>query len=328
MSVEYKDYYQILGVDRTADEKAIKAAFRKLAREYHPDVNPANEDKFKELNEAYEVLSDAKKRQMYDNLGANWRNGQSFTPPPGYEQYGDMGGFGQSFGQGGDFSDFFEMLFGQMGVPFSGMGGGMGQGMGGGGYTYTTGGPGGFAQGADPRAARRQARVDPAALTMSQPLYLDLEDVARGAQKEVTIQHSGRRVSVSIPRGIKEGGKIRLAGEGKAGPGGIKGDAHLVVHFNRHPQFELDGDRLVYPARLSPADLVLGATLHVPTLEGQSLSLTIPAGTQPGALMRLKGQGLPQKSGQGDLFVRVGVAIPRDPGEAEKALYEQLKALQ
>ena len=322
MSIEYKDYYDILGVSRTASEKEIKSAFRKLARKYHPDVDPSAEDKFKELNEAYEVLGDSAKRKRYDQLGANWKQGQSFNP----EDFGFGQGFGGGFSQGGyqgggpgaaGFSDFFDTLFGQMGMNGPGVSfdfGNMG-GMGSTGY----GGRASSSRGSQ----TKQKKVN---LNVEQPLYLDLEDLAGGVKKSVNIKHSGKKVTVNIPRGVKDGAKIRLSNEGKQTTSGRKGDVHLVVHFNKHPDFDLEGDRFIYNAKLSPALLVLGAEIKVPTLD-KKLSLTIPAGTQPGKLMRLKGQGLPQKSGQGDLFVRIQVSIPESPTAEEVKLYEQLKKL-
>ncbi len=320
MGVEYKDYYELLGVSRTADEKAIKSAFRSLARQYHPDAQGGNEDKFKEINEAYDVLSDSKKRRMYDKLGPNYRHGQGFEPPPDFSQHGFGGGFGQGgfsqadfggAGGGGAYSDFFDMLFGQAGVNM----GGMGQGMGAGGHYGA-------------QSASRQKPPPKENLTVKQVIYLDLEDVAKGSEKKVTLKYSGKTMTVKVPRGIKEGSKIRLSGEGKQGMRG-KGDVHLEVRFNRHEQFEIEGERLVYQAKLSPAEMVLGTTAKIPTLFGNSLELTIPAGSQPDKLMRLKGQGMPIKSGQGDLFVRLKVLIPEGESltDEEKTLYEKLLEL-
>lgn len=314
MSVNYKDYYDILGVSRSASAKEIKSAFKKLAKKYHPDVSSDSGDKFKEINEAYEVLGDESKRKRYDQLGANWKQGQSFNP----EDFGFGGGHqytGGSFGSAG-FSDFFDILFGQMGA-------------GGAQFQYDFGG------GADPfggayagqRGARSRQQQRPAQkinLNVEQSLYLDLEDLIGGVKKQVTISHSGKKLSVNIPRGVREGGKIRLSGEGKQAGGSQKGDVHLVVRFNKHKHFEFEGDRLVYPAKLHPEDFVLGGEIKVPTLE-KSVTLTIPAGAQPGKLMRLKGQGLPEKSGQGDLYVRLGVKIPEVPTATEKTLYEELR---
>lgn len=316
MGVEYKDYYKILGVPRTASEKEIKGAYRKLAREYHPDVNPGAVDKFKDINEAYEVLKDPGKRKMYDSLGSNWRAGQNFNPPPGFDGWqtvnmndlGDMGGF----------SNFFEMLFGGLGGRggFSG-----GQGFpGGGGFYEDMGGRGQQA------GARRQARPQAEQLNIEEDLYLDLEEVATGTRKEI-VAPSGKRLTVNVPKGVAEGAKIRLAGEGAQGYGG-QGDLLLVVHYRKHPKFKLEEGNLVYEAPVPVPDLVLGGEIRVPTLHGE-LSMTIPAGTQPGRLMRLKGQGLPKKDGKtiGDLLVRPRAVIPEHPSDREKELYTELRGL-
>lgn len=314
MGVQYKDYYQILGIARDATEKEIKSAFRKLARQYHPDVNPENEEKFKEINEAYEVLGDAKKRQMYDKLGSNYRHGQGFQPPPGYNSgYGggfeNFGGFQNMGGNfaGGDFSEFFNAIFGQM----HGMGAG-----GGGVHINDLGGFGGFGNAHDFNPHRQPPPRQAPALR-EQSLYLNLDEITAGTQKKVKLSHNGKTVTVKIPVGVKEGSKIRLASEGVL----------LVVHFNKHPDFDVDGDRLIYNARLSPAQLALGCEINVPTLSGKKLALTVPAASQPDKLMRLKGQGLPIKSGQGDLFVRLKVQIPETLTDEQRALYEKLKKL-
>ncbi len=325
MAVQYKDYYEILGLKRGATDKEIKAAYRKLAREYHPDVNPTAGDKFKEINEAYEVLKDPEKRKRYDNLGANWKNGQGFTPPPGFEGYttvdfGDLGGLG---GMGG-FSDFFEMLFGQMAGA---------QPRGSQGFRFTQGfGPdleeefGSHTH----RYRTHQHRPGPQEqvreqLDIEQPVYLTLEEVASGGQKSVYLNHSGKRMTVNIPKGLKPGAKIRLAGEGQTGRTGRRGDVLLVVHYSSHPKFQVDGLHLIHETSVPVPELVLGTEIQVPTLSG-NVTLTIPPGTQPGRTLRLKGQGLPSKTGEkGDLLVRVKGIIPESPSEREIELYQELK---
>lgn len=322
MAVEYKDYYQILGISKNASEKEIRSAYRKLAREHHPDVNAGNDKKFKEINEAYEALKDPEKRKLYDSLGANWRQGQNFNPPPGFNggydsvDLGDMGGF----------SSFFDILFGGAagGRGFSAQGF---PGGGGSGYEDLFGGSG------QPQGGyRRQqhpggAASKPEQLNIEEKLYLDLEEVASGLRKEV-ITPSGKRLTVNIPKGVKQGGKIRLSGEGHQGRSG-RGDLLLVVHYRKHPHFKVEDENLVYEAALPVPDLVLGTEIKVPTLHGE-VSMRIPAGTQPGRLMRLKAQGLPSKDGKtvGDLLVRPKALIPVEPSEQEKALYQQLQALQ
>ncbi|HEY9744665.1 MAG TPA: DnaJ C-terminal domain-containing protein [Oculatellaceae cyanobacterium] len=306
MGVEYKDYYSILGVPRNATEKEIRSAYRKLARQYHPDVNPNAGDKFKDINEAYEVLKDPEKRRMYDSLGSNWRQGQNFTPPPGFEGWqtinvGDLGGLG-------GFSSFFEMLFGGGGFSASGFRGAEA-------YEDLFGGRGAYG---------RQTR--PENLDIQQEIYLSLEEIASGASKEIATP-AGKRVTVNIPKGVKEGAKIRLAGEGAQGRT-RRGDLFLVVRYRKHPKFKIEDDNLLYEAPVPVPDLVLGGEIKVPTLSGE-VAMKIPAGTQPGRLMRLKGQGLPLKGGKGhgDLLVRPKAIIPEHPSEREKALYQELRSL-
>lgn len=322
MGVEYKDYYKILGVSRTASDKEIKSAYRKLAREYHPDVNQGSEDKFKDLNEAYEALKDPEKRRLYDSLGSNWRQGQNFNPPPGFEGWqtvnmGDMGGMG-------GFSSFFDILFG------GGMGaGGFGaQGFSGGGaagYDDLFSGMGG---GRGQRGGARAQSHSSEQLNIEQELLLDLEEGAKGISKEV-LTPSRKRLSVNIPKGVRPGAKIRLAGEGHQGHRG-RGDLLLVVKYRPHPRFSLEDDALVYEAPVPIPDLVLGGEIKIPTLGGAELNMKIPAGTQPGRMMRLKGQGFPSKDGKsnGDLLVRPKAQIPVQLTEREKTLYQELQTLQ
>jgi curved DNA-binding protein len=323
MSVEYKDYYNILGVSRNATEKEIRTAYRKLAREYHPDVNPGAAEKFKDINEAHEVLKDPEKRRMYDSLGANWRQGQSFTPPPGFEGFqtinmGDLGGLG-------GFSSFFDAIFGGMGAQ-----GGQAYGFPGGGgamYEEMFGGPQAH-RGARGRTGGRGQAYAPEQLNIEEDLYLDLEEVAAGVSKEV-VTPSRKRVTVNIPKGVSEGAKIRLAGEGQQSPMG-RGDLLLVVHYRKHPKFKVEEDNLVYEAPVPVPDLVLGAEIKVPTLQHGEVMMKIPPGTQPGRLMRLKGQGMPSKKDgkhTGDLLVRPKAMIPEHPSDREKELYQELQAL-
>lgn len=317
MGVEYKDYYKILGVPRSATDKEIRSAFRKLAREHHPDVNQGSEDKFKDLNEAYEVLKDPEKRKMYDSLGSNWRQGQNFNPGGGFDGWqnvnmGDMGGMG-------GFSSFFEAIFGNMG----GAGGFSGQGFPSGGAGYASYDDL-FSGGQSRRSSRPGQARTPESLNIQEDLYLDLEEVAAGCKKEV-VTPSRKRMTVNIPKGVKEGAKIRLTGEGSQGRTG-RGDLLLVVHYRKHPKFKVEDSNLIYEAPVPVPDLVLGTEIKVPTLHGE-VAMKLPASTQPGRLMRLKGQGLPTKNGAGDLLVRPKAVIPEHPSEREKELYSELKAL-
>lgn len=304
MPVKYKDYYESLGVPRTATADEIKKAFRKLAREYHPDVakdKKKAEERFKEINEAYEVLSDPEKRKKYDELGAHWKSGAEFRPPPGF---GGFGG-GQTFhgGRGGaeefhfggtGFSDFFEQLFG------SRMRGGFSQG-------------GNFAR---EDFAERGADIEG-------DIMVTLEEAARGSVRTVNVTHGDRREShqVRIPAGISEGQKLRLAGRGGSGSGGGEsGDLFLRVRFAKHPDFDVEGHNLIYELELAPWEAALGAEIPVPTLESR-VNIKIPAGTSSGQKLRVRGRGLGK---DGDLLVVAKIVVPHKIPDAQKKLWEQL----
>jgi curved DNA-binding protein len=332
--VKFKDYYEVLGVPRTATDKEIKAAYRKLARQHHPDANKGNkqsEERFKEIGEAYEVLKDPTKRQRYDQLGSSYKDGSDFRPPPGYTNagpggftfdFGSMGRGGQTGGAGSGgagggaaFSDFFEMLFGQnfgtqAGSQFGGMSG-MG-GMGGAGI------PPGMQQG----ARRRDQELD---------IELTIEELAEGTTRTIQITEPGakaRTLEVKIPAGVRAGSKVRVAGEGGKSMGGPV-DLFLKVQVKPHEYFTIDGDNLICEISLSPAQAVLGAEAAVNTLDG-NIRIRIPAGTQNGRLLRLRGRGLPKLKGgtKGDQLVRAKIVIPAAVTAQEKALYEQLAALE
>ncbi|HEX5397820.1 MAG TPA: DnaJ C-terminal domain-containing protein [Verrucomicrobiae bacterium] len=317
MPVQYKDYYETLGVSRGASDAEIKKSFRKLAREYHPDVakdKKRAEDKFKEINEAYEVLSDPAKRKKYDELGANWKSGAEFRPPPGYDSFSG----GQAFrGRGGaaaedfefhfggtGFSDFFEQLFGSR--------------MRGGGF----GSRGGF----------RSAQYAERGADIEGDIMVTLEEVMRGSVREVTVRRPVGRTTktetcqVRIPPGVSEGQKLRVAGRGEAGSGGGEaGDLYLRVRMAKHPDLEVDGHDLIYDAELAPWEAVLGAEISVPTLAGR-VNIKIPAGTQDGQKLRVRGRGLPSRDNEsGDLFVVARIAVPSKLTDAERKLWEQLR---
>jgi curved DNA-binding protein len=317
--MEFKDYYKILGVDKGADAEAVKKAYRKLAGKYHPDKNPgskAAEERFKEVNEANEVLSDPEKRKRYDQLGARWndpgfQNGYTggFGGFGGREAAGAGGGrrrsrtfteedLGEMFGGGGSFSDFFETYFGG-----AGMGGGAGPGMGRQGGAWAGGRPGGQ-PGAD-----YQADVE-----------ITLEEAYSGAKKVFEI--NGRKLRLAFKPGIADGRVIRMEGKGGRGAnGGPDGDLHLRIHVQPHPVFERRGDDLHMPLDLEIQDAVAGRTEEIRTLGG-NVKLRIPAETDNGKVFRLKGQGMPvygREGEHGDLYVTVRLRLPKHlkPAEAE-----------
>jgi curved DNA-binding protein len=302
--MEYKDYYAVLGVPKNADDKAIKAAYRKLARKHHPDVNKgdaASEAKFKEINEAYTVLSDPEKRRRYDAIGPEWARSVRARRPPGRQRevnvdFGDLGGF----------SDFFRTIFG----------GGFGEA---GAETFEVGDLGDlFGRGA--RAPARNPDVEA-------PVELTLEEALRGARR--TIQLDGRQLDVTVPPGVRADQRIRLAG-GAGSPGGAPpGDLFLKVSLLPHPRFERDGDDLRVRVVAPLTTAVLGGEVDVPTLEG-SLGIKVPPGSSPGRVFRLRGHGLPRagdKGARGDLLAVLGVDLPRELGPRERELFEELRRL-
>ena len=302
MAVKYKDYYESLGVPRTASDADIKKAFRKLAREFHPDVakdKKKAEEKFKEINEAYEVLSDKDKRKKYDELGADWKSGAEFRPPPGHGGFGGgqafrggrpTGNGTQEFEFGGTgFSSFFEQLFG---ARMREGGGGFGQ-------------PGGF------------GAQEPESRDVEGDIMVSLEEARKGSIRTVTVRHHGGADShqVKIPAGITEGQRLRISGRGENG-----GDLYLIVKLAKHPDFEVDGHNLIHELELAPWEAALGAEISVPTLDGR-VSIKIPAGTASGQKLRVRGRGLGK---EGDLFVVTKVVIPAATTDAQKKLWEQL----
>ncbi len=303
--MKYKDYYQTLGVNRDAKPEEIKRAYRKLARKYHPDVSsePDAEAQFKEIGEAYEVLRDEKKRAAYDNLGMNWRAGEEFTPPPGWEP---GPGFGAGFSSAGfDFSDFFEELFG----------GGRGQ------------RHGGF-EGFDPFSGHRHARARAGTRGRDESVRvrIPLNDAYHGTERSLEIEESrGRRrkLKVKIPAGVTSGQRIRLGGQGARGTnGGRAGDMYLEVELEPHPVYRVDGRDIHMDLPITPWEAALGATVKVPTLGGK-FDLKIPPGSQSGRQMRVRGKGLGQKD-KGDLYVRLQIVTPKADSAAAKSLYEKM----
>jgi curved DNA-binding protein len=312
MPVQYKDYYETLGVPRNASDADIKKSFRKLARQYHPDVakdKKQAEEKFKEINEAYEVLSDPAKRKKYDELGANWKSGAEFRPPPGWEgQAGQpfrgrrgagQGGEGFEFEFGGTgFSDFFEQIFGAANAR--------------------RGGFSGFGNHHEEEIAERGRDVEG-------DIMVTLEEAARGSIRSVSVRHGSKTEThqVKIPAGVTEGQRLRISGRGEHGSGGGEsGDLYLRVRLAKHPDFEVDGRNLIYEAELAPWEAVLGTEISVPTLTGH-VHIKIPAGTQSGQKLRVRNHGL---GSNGDLLVAAKIAVPSKISDGEKKLWEQLKS--
>lgn len=305
--MEYKDYYKILGVERGADQESIKRSYRKLARKYHPDVSKEAdaEAKFKELNEAYEVLKDPEKRAAYDQLGSNWQAGQDFRPPPGWDQGFEFHGGGYTQVDPEQFSDFFESLFGR-----GGFGGARG--------FYQTGG----------RGARRGENTHA-------KILIDVEDSYQGATRTITLRHSElgadgrpqireRAINVKIPKGIASGQQIRLSGQGEAGFGGAEaGDLYLEIEFKPHALYHLDGKTVYLDLPVAPWEAALGATVRAPTPTGP-VDLRIPPNSRAGSKLRLKGRGLPAKE-PGDLFVVLQITLPPADSEAAKNAYRQME---
>jgi len=331
MAVQFRDYYDVLGVSKTAAEDDIKSAYRKLARKYHPDVNPGDksaEEKFKELNEAYEVLSDAEKRKKYDALGANWKAGQDFRPPPGWEganvEYGDFGDIGDMFGgrSAGGFSDFFESLFG----------GGR-------------------------RSGRRGAGFAMRGQDVEADIPLTLEEAHRGGKRTITLQvtepcsdcrgtgfkdektvcptcrgagaiRRPKSIEVTIPPGVGDGSVIRLAGQGEPGANGAAaGDLFLRVRLQPHRLFRIVGDNDVQiELPVAPWEAALGAKITVPTIEGAG-EMKIPPSAQTGQRLRLRRQGLNRRGGgRGDEYVKIKIVNPPRLTPNEKELFEKLAA--
>ena len=331
--MEFKDYYATLGVPKTASEKEIKQAFRKMARKYHPDVNPGDksaESRFKEINEAYEVIGDPQKRKKYDELGSNWKmyeqaqragggaGAAGFDPSQWNINFGGGGAGGQGsyrtmtaeemrdlFGNDDPFSDFFHAFFSGGGEPeMRGRGGRAGT-----------------------RSRSRQGR------DVEHSIDLSLEDVYRGTTRRLTLKHDGRSrtVDVRIPAGVGEGSRVRVSGEGEQGSGGASsGDLYLRVHITPDSRFERKGQDLHAKVRVPVTTAVLGGEAEVPNLGGKPLRLRIPAGTQNGQVFRLKGHGMPfvGKPGEhGDLYATVEAELPRQLTPEERTHYEALARL-
>jgi len=305
--MEFTDYYEVMGVARDATQDDIKRAYRKLARKYHPDVSEAEnaEVRFKEVGEAYEVLKDSEKRAAYDQLGANWKSGQEFRPPPNWDEGFEFSGSGVGNGGfgGEQFSDFFETLFGQ------------GHGRAGGGH------PGG--REFHLRGEDRHARI-----------HIDFRDSYTGVQRPITLHvpqvtadghvvTQEKTLNVKIPKGIRDGQKIRLAGQGSPGFGqGKAGDLFLEIEFRADQRYRIDGTDVTLSLPVAPWEAALGATITVPIPSG-NVELKIPADSNQSSKLRLKGKGLPAKP-PGDLYVLLDVQLPPADSDAARELYEKM----
>ena len=306
--MDFKDYYKILGVEPTADEKAIKAAYRKLARKYHPDVSKERdaEDKFKEANEAYEVLGDAQKRAEFDEIRKyGGQHGRPFQAPPGWQSRGGAGGAGAGF-EGGDFSDFFSSIFGARGgSPFGG--------------------------------ARQQRSAGRRGQDVELELAIFLEETLSKESKQISFQvpqtnAAGQRtgfttktLNVKIPAGVSDGERIRLKGQGAPGSGGgANGDLFLTIRMAPHPLFDVEGQDLIITVPLAPWEAALGTKVAVPTLDGK-INLTIRPDSQSGQRLRVPGKGLANKQGErGNLYAQLKVVMPPTNDASARELWTQL----
>ncbi len=350
--MEYKDYYKILGVERNATEAQIKSAYRKLARKYHPDVNKSADavNKFKDINEAYEVLSDKEKKNRYDSLGANWQQGANFTPPPGFEGFNfnnfNQGGFSGGFA-GGDFSDFFSSIFGDLMGGARRTGGRASRRASNQGFSYEDlfSGSSNYASGCQGGCSGQNQQEEN--LDITQELNITAKDLM--SDKPVSVKMNSvekctrcsgigsncsecggtgivkrtRTLTVKIPKGVKEGQKIRLKGEGKTDKYGRKGDLYFTIKF-KNSEYIIDGEDVIKTVEITPAEAVLGCKKDVSTLHG-IINIKIPENTRSGKTLRLKELGLPKKSGgYGNLNIKIAINIPAEITPKQKELYKKL----
>ena len=345
--MKYKDYYETLGVGRDASDAEIKSAYRKLARKFHPDINKTKEaeEKFKDINEAYEVLGDKSKRQRYDSLGANWQGGADYTPPPGFENFGfnfNQGG-AQTFnfgGNAGGFSDFFASLFGDMmGAQSSGTRGGFN------GFDFSQAD---FGQ--QRRTSSRKTSSSSKAEDLDITKTLNITAKELFDRKPITINYtqldkcgfcngggycshcggtgymsSPKTVKVTLPKDIAEGKKIRLKGEGKVSQNGIKGDLYLIVHI-KDTEYEINGADLTKEVEITPPEAVLGCNKDIETLHGK-INIKIPAGVSSGQALRLKGLGLPDGNNYGVLNAKIKIVISKNYSSEVIELYKKIQNL-
>jgi curved DNA-binding protein len=300
--MKYKDYYETMGLERSASQEDVKRSYRKLARKYHPDLSKHTdaEDRFKELGEAYEVLKDPEKRAAYDRMGSEWRNGQDFQPPPNWDEGFEFRGAGNETGEQADLHDLFEKMFGG-------------------------------ARGAHPR----QQPFDVRGEDHHAKVLIDLEDAYRGAQRSIALQMpvideqghvslETRTLDVSIPKGIRAGQHLRLSGQGAAGATpGTAGDLYLEIAFREHPRFRVDGRDVSLELPVAPWEAGLGAQVTVPTPDG-SVEMTVPADSAGGRRLRLKGKGIPGDP-PGDLYVILNIVLPPADSDTAKAAYDAMR---
>lgn len=303
--MDFKDYYDIMGLERSASQDEIKRAYRKLARKYHPDVSKEAdaETRFKELGEAYAVLKDPEKRAAYDELGANWKAGQDFHPPPNWDAGFEFSGGGETGGDGSAYSDFFESLFGH-----------------------------GFGSA---QSDRRHAGFHARGEDHHASVLINLDEAYRGATRDITLRtpelDSGghvvtkqRTLSVKIPKGVRQGQRIRLSGQGSPGMGeGRAGDLYLEIEFNPHRLFGVEGRDVYFELPITPWEAALGATIKAPTPEGP-VDLKIPGGTTAGRKLRLRKRGIPGEP-PGDLYVTLAITLPAADSDTARQLYRKME---
>ncbi|MEG3439937.1 DnaJ C-terminal domain-containing protein [Pannus brasiliensis CCIBt3594] len=323
-STDYKDYYAVLGVSKTASGEEIKKAFRKLAVKYHPDRNPndkAAEEKFKEISEAYEVLSDPDKRQKYDQFGQYWRQtGQSGWPGGAGNVGVDFGGAGFDFSQYNTFEDFINELLGRFGGPSGNTSRS---------YSYRSSSSSGtgfndFSNFND-FATSRSGQTAGRSSDREAKIQLTFSEALRGVQKRVSV--AGETIDIKIPAGSKAGNRLRVRGKGQADPyTGARGDLYLIVELQPHPFFSFEGDNLVCEVPVTPDEAVLGASIEVPTPDGP-VTVKIPAGIRSGQSLRLRGKGWIEREGKrGDQLVKIVIDTPKDLASVERELYEKIRA--
>jgi curved DNA-binding protein len=307
----YRDYFKVLGVERGADADAVKRSFRKLARQYHPDVNPGDataEAKFKEISEAYEVLSDPDKRRRYEQFGQYWSQAGGGA--------GAAPGFDVDFGRYGNFDEFINDLLGR----FGGAQGSAGFGAGPGGFGFSGGFPGGFASGFGGPATGRSGVLN---LDAEATISLSFAEAFRGCERTLAVNEE--RVQVRVPAGVRSGSRLRLKGKGNLQPGtGRRGDLYLTLKLQPHPVWRLDGDQLRAELPLSLDELALGGEVRVATPDGEA-TVQVPPGMTLGRSLRLKGKGWPVKDGRGDLLFTPTLKLPESLSPQERALLEQLR---